>query len=93
MNKASQFSLIYIDDGAIRNVVKHDSKWVRNTINNVINLDDADLGNNGLWILEFLISLFTLKADPRTIKKCKQMTISFYGSNACASDVHAFLCV
>jgi transposase len=44
--------LIRIDRGAIRNAAKYDGKWVLETNDDTISLEDAALGYKGLMIIE-----------------------------------------
>jgi transposase len=50
--KVTKSGLIRIDRGAIRNAAKYDGKWVLETNDDTISLEDAALGYKGLMIIE-----------------------------------------
>jgi transposase len=50
--KVTKAGLIRIDRGAIRNAAKYDGKWVLETNDDTISLEDAALGYKGLMIIE-----------------------------------------
>jgi transposase len=50
--KVTKSGMIRIDRGAIRNAAKYDGKWVLETNDDTISLEDAALGYKGLMIIE-----------------------------------------
>ena len=50
--KVTQSGLIRMDRGAIRNAAKYDGKWVLETNDDTISLEDAAMGYKGLMVIE-----------------------------------------
>lgn len=82
--RVTKAGLIRIDRGAIRNAAKYDGKWVLETNDDTISLEDAALGYKGLMIIERCF---------RSLKRTKIKITPMYHWLSRRIEAHVKICV